>query len=167
MPLSQSILKREISSAFNNILKIKDKTPIGVIHPQAAEALASAYDNYVISGQPLAGVLKISVPPVRATLVPFLSAPSLAGFVPGLSAYWSPVIWTGPGFIPTNPTIALPSPTLANDILSVLRDSVQLRLSSTDVADRIASLLHTYTTSITVTATTTSVPPVTSTIPIV
>lgn len=167
MPLSQSVLKGELLNAFNKISQIKDKTPQGVIHPQAADALASAYDNYVLAGQPLAGILQISVPPVKASLTAVMTMPSLAGFPAGLPAYWAPVIWTAPGFIPVNPTIPTPPGSMVSDILNILTSAVEKKSSAEDVADQVSSILHTYTTGLLVTATTISVPPVTSTFPVV
>lgn len=164
MSLSKDILAREILSAFQNVLKLKESSSAGVTHPKAADVLSSAYHNYVNIGQPTAGGLKTVTQPSREVLTPFLVAPSLSGFVNGLVAYWSPVTWTAPGFSPANPTIVIPSPSMASDLVNIFQIAVQNKSSTLDISDRIASVLHTYTMSIAVTATTTSVPPTTSTL---
>jgi hypothetical protein len=119
-----------------------------------ANSLADAYDSYVSSGSPTAGTLSIVSPGIKSVLASALIAPLMTGWAPGLIAYWTPVVWTGPGFIPINPTIPVPLAGIAPEISSMLSEGPQ---SLEDATDKISKILHKYTTLLTVTATT--IPP--------
>lgn len=168
MPLSQKVLSTNIANAFKQFVQSKDKTnsspQIGV---SVAQALAQAYDNYVKAGQPLAGALIISVPPVPSGLASALVAPNFAGWAPGLITYWTPVIFAGPGFIPVNPTIPAALSGITSPLAAVLKANQTGKSSIDDSADQIASILHSFTIQVMVTTTTTSTPPVVAVVPIV
>jgi hypothetical protein len=153
MPLQKSSLKSNLVSAFNDIKK--NKHPGGPKLPKmslfAATRLAKAYDDWVNSSVPLAGALTISVPGQPSLLAALLVAPLMAGWAPGLLAYWSPVMWAGAGFAPANPTIPAALAGIAPEMAAQMGNMAS---SIDDIADKIATILHKYTTQLQVTATT-------------
>ncbi len=90
-----------------------------------------------------------------ATLSALLVQNLMTGWTPGLLAYWTPVNWVGPGFIPVNPTV----PVILSGIAAPLAATLAIKTNREDAAKRIASILHSYTVQITVV--TTTLPPAT------
>lgn len=157
MPLSASTLSdgltRAFKKTFDTVKGSVDGSPPN-IPKVVADELAAAYDGYVTSGSPKAGALSIVIPGIPASLGSAMVAPMMAGWFPGLVAYWTPVIWTGPGFIPINPTIPAALSGIAPEISKFLAGGSH---SLEESADKISEILHKYTTQLMVTATT--VPP--------
>lgn len=166
MPLVQTVLKTKIEQAFKDLLDDKSKDPSGKVNQSAADKLSSAYDDY--ASQALAGALTpTGLKPIKATLMGLMVGQQLHdGFDKGLLAYWGPVMWAGPGFIPLNPTIPAGLAGVGNDLKSAFKDLADGKASVSDAADKIAQILHKYTGKLKVTATT--VPPTSavSTIPV-
>ena len=166
MPLSKDDLKSNILSVYNDVMsgKISFSNPPNPAPPQMANelaaALADAYDKYAKNAQ--AGALTTIVTPgLKTGLQSFLNAPDYSGWGPGVAAYWAPVTFTGGGYIPANPMVQLP--TLAVGISGEIQGYIQTSRDSIDkAAADLAQILHSWTVKLTVTAITTSTPPVTS-----
>lgn len=115
--LDQEELKKQLMAAFDRIKKNKDipvpSSPL--LSPFAANELAMAYDTWIKNTPPKAGgALSISSPGQTSLLAASLaSIPLMAGWAPGLLAYWTPVLWKGPGFS------AAPNPTIPAGILAL------------------------------------------------
>ncbi len=156
MSLSKSTLESNILSAFNetfNIIKGNVSGTPPLIPSPVANNLAKAYDDYVKSGSPKAGALSMATPGNLATLSSLMVQNMMTGWTPGLIAYWTPVNWVGPGFIPANPTV----PAILSGIAAPLAATLATKSNREDAAKRIAAILHSYTVQITVI--TTTIPP--------
>lgn len=157
-------LQKSIEDALADGSKIK-KAENGsppLIDSSVAKALASAYDTY--ASKALAGALTISVPGQKSILEQAFKAPAFAGVTAGLLAYWTPVLWAGAGFIPANPTVPVALAGLSTPLSLLLKGPAPANMPL--FASQLALLLHTYTSMLIVTATTTSTPPVVSPIPV-
>jgi len=174
MPLVQAALTQKIEDAYKKIQDGKGSDVTPKISDDAASALAGAYDDWINqAGFPTPPISFVS-PPQKSALQQSLTLPLFAGWGPGLVAYWSPSTIAGPGFIPVNPlapaTIAqLPSlaAQLTADLASMLVSlSNDKSVTAHDAADKLASKLFTFTTSLMYQTTTTSVPPVVATLPV-
>lgn len=162
--LIKSVLKSKIKQALEDTAKVKDSEAGAppMIHSKAAKAIAAAYDDYASQAQ--AGPLLISVPGQKILIEQGLSAPSFAGLGPAILLYWTPIMWAGAGFIPANPTIPVALSGIAPEIAAMIAGT---KPDSMDTfADKLSTILHTYTGQLMVLATTTSIPPVVSTIPV-
>lgn len=168
MSLSESTLKDNILEAYNKALNDQ----LGIANPpspappgmssQMAGALAKAYDDYAKKAE--AGALNTIVTPgLKSALESSLTgAEEYSGWGSGVAAYWAPVMFTGGGYIPSNPII--PLPTLSTGIDGEIKDYVKVTRDSVEKsAADLAKILHSWTTKQMVTTTTTSTPPVVST----
>ena len=170
MPLLQSDLKSKIKSAFDSAMQIKSSEqgcPPN-IHSQVAKSLAAAYDDWVTQAVPLAGVLSISLPGQKSVLETPFALPNFTGLGPGIILYWTPVMWAGPAFIPSNPfspPSLLSLTGIAADIAAFVAGPKPT--TSDDAANQIATILYTYTMKLKVLATSMTTPPVVSMFPIV
>lgn len=169
MPLIEATLKAGILNVFTQNTNSKGKDPKPPAIPdQVAQALADAYDKYALGAKAVPPLTQVT-PGVVAGLAKALVAPSMAGWAPGLLAYWSPVTYGGPGFIPVNPVA--PSVGALSGISAEINDLffknlTNSKASADEVAGKIAGILHKYTTMLMITATTTSVPPVVTQMPV-
>ncbi len=165
MSLEKSTLEKALLKAF---MKIKETNSPGfapLLSPGVALALAEAYHEYAKDAS--AGPLVVASPGIPSALAGILSViPLFAGWGPGLLAYWTPVTFAGPGFIPVNPTIPVAVVGVTAEIVLMLPPNPIKISSETEFVQKFADILHRYTTQIMVTATTTSAPPVVSTIPV-
>lgn len=168
MPLVSATLKAQLSSAFGggSSIATKEQGSPPNVHSEAARLIASAYDSWIKLSVPAAGALVISAPGVMGSLVSSLRASRLVGFEAGLIAYWAPVMWSGPGFIPMNPTDTSGLVGLSAEIESFV-SSDQKPSSVDDAAGKLSDILCKYTQRLNVIATTTTTPPVVSSIPVI
>lgn len=153
MALDPKRLRNNLADSFKKGRAVLDRADPPVMIPRrVASLLAEAYHEYAISAQAGPAVSMV-VPPSPSVLESALVAPMLAGWAPGLAAYWAPVIWTGPGLIPVNPTVPAAVLGVAPEVLGLLSS-----LSPEDLfLDRLSEILHRYTGQVLVT--TTTVPP--------
>lgn len=170
MPLSQAVLKANILKVFNEANASKDKEPGPPNIPTSlADKFADAYDQYA-AGAKTIGPLAQIVPGLKTGLAGSLNLPMFAGWGPGLIAYWAPVQYAGPGFIPVNPVAPSQTAAFASIITelgpTLFKDMTDGKKSAADAADKIATILHKYTLKLMVTTTTTSAPPVIATVPV-
>jgi hypothetical protein len=175
MTLMQNTLQLQLLNVFNDLREGRRKVayPQTPPHPsipnEVCAALTEAYDNWVVSSVPMAGALTVVSPGLKSALQSLLAMPLLAGFGPGFAAYWSPVIFAGPGFIPTNPVVPISvsasAAGLSADILKMInsRDSP---MTLEEVSLVLSKTLYSWTTKLQVLATTTSAPPVASVLPV-
>lgn len=176
MPLSKNVLKNNLIYAFNNIKTAKKpefKVQLAPLQPPAvAREFAIAYHRYAAMATAGALPLQISRGSIDALAGPLMTIPLWAGWGPGFLAYWTPVAFTGPGFLPANPilppTIAAGAGLITAEILAGILNPTNMTSSNTEeaVADKLATILHKYTTQLQVLATTLTVPPVVSNMPV-
>jgi hypothetical protein len=175
MTLLQNTLQLNLLNVFNDLRDGKKKVAYPSVPPhpstpnEVCAALAEAYDNWVISSVAMAGALTIVSPGMKSALQTSLVAPLLSGFGPGFAAYWSPVVFAGPGFIPANPVIPISTAASAAGITADMSDMMNSNKSPQsleEVSFNLSKILCSWTTKLQVLATTTSVPPVVSTLPI-
>lgn len=166
MPLVQADLKDKLKTAFEDLQKEKTDSPAGTVIPPSATKIADAYHAYAKNA--MAGPLTPDgLPGVASILEAAMTGQPLdAGLDTGCLAYWSPVMWKGPGFIPMNPTIPAGLSGLKADLTAAFKKLTADKASVSDAADEIAKILHTYTTKLQVTATTVPPASVVSTLPV-
>lgn len=158
--LSQSSLKSSIEGIYQQLISDRStKFPAGTVTKTAAQLFSSAYHSYASSAT--ASTLgPIAVPGSVSALEESLSLrPFAAGWTQGLRAYWSPTVWTDmvpvPIHIPRNPINSLSLLQLSGmeselqSAFDSLRDSTS---SVSSASERIAMILHSYTTRLTVDA---------------
>lgn len=163
MPLLQQSLSSGIADAFRNGMKITEGSagcPPNIVSSVAKE-LAGAYHSY--ASKIMAGPLTPISFPMLSILETSLEPHRMIGWGTGLMSYWTPVMWKGPGFIPANPTIPGIISAAGPEVFSLFSNTIP---SLEECADRIASILHKYTMQLKVLATTTTVPPVVSILPV-
>lgn len=168
MALSQTSLRSAIEGVFNDARNglITKEVVAPKLHSSVASALADAYDNYAKSA--LAGTLTASSTD-KGSLASALEQEKFGGWGEGFANYWKNANFSGAGFIPKNsitPPASLQTSAINSDISSKIIDQETSSTTASSVADELAKILHTATTNMTVSATTTSTPPVTSTLPV-
>ena len=165
MPLSKSDLKANILTAFRNVKSSPGPLTAPLMSPIVANQLANAYHKYALAG--MAGALKAIVPGQPAALGgPLAAVPLFLGWGPGLLAYWTPVIFAGPGFIPANPTVPAAVVGVTADIVLLLPPNPIKIKTEEEFADKLATALDLWTKKIMVITTTVSVPPVVAPMPL-
>lgn len=166
MSLEKGVLEESLLKAFMKIKQTKGSPGLApLISPPVALELANAYHEY--AQKAIAGPLSLASPGVPAALAGILSAiPLFAGWGPGLLAYWTPVTFAGPGFIPVNPTVPVAVIGASAEIILMLPPNPIKIKTEEEFVQKFAEILHKYTTQVMVVATTTTVPPVVSTIPV-
>jgi hypothetical protein len=155
--LKPDTLAQSLIAAQKRIQNLKPPfaPPAPLMALTVAAEYAKAYDDWVNASSPLAGgVLSIITPGSKDLITASLvSVPLMAGWVPGLIAYWTPVVWAGPGYIPANPTVAAAISGMAAP-LAVLFVPPPLFTSQEAFATALATILYTFTLLVTVTGTT-------------
>lgn len=169
MALSKDLLKSLLLKAFSDIKRNPGSNSLPLISQEVAMKLALAYDQYAKLAN--AGPLLPATPGNITGLASQLSSlPLFSGWGPGLVLYWTPVMFSGPGFIPVNPTVAAGASVASAQIASYLSPIISSIGSSKQTEDQflesLSSILHSATQTVIVTATTTTAPPVVSTIPV-
>lgn len=160
MPLALDTLKSALLNALDESSKIEGppaSDPLS-IPTKVAKSLAAAYHSYASTTLALPMVSRV-VPASLSSLESALTTFKMAGWEPGLIAYWSPVTWTGPGFIPVNPMVVASLSGISSEVerlMSSMSPSVQ------EFSGKLAGILHKHTVGLQVITTTLSAPPVIS-----
>lgn len=167
MPLQKDALKQNFLRVFSDISSGKIKTSSPPVPPppalclEAAQALSDAYDRWVKGSNPMAGPLtSIVVPGASAGLTASLVLPLFTGWGPGFLAYWTPVMFAGPGFIPVNPIVPVSTAAAVAGItaeMALLVSPASLPTapqSLEQTADVLSTILHRWTLSLQVLGTT-------------
>lgn len=156
MALEKDALAAKFVEAFARIRALKNPgpPPPPLLPLAVAKELALAYHDWVSSSSPKAGgALSIVTPGQPSVLETALSAaPLLAGWTPGLQAYWGPVTWAGPGYEPAAPTIPASLSGIAPELAVLMAPPPKVK-NEEEFADKLAVILHKYTTMLEVTAT--------------
>jgi len=170
MPLSKDTLKSNILKAYNDAMNgtiqfdNPPQPPPPGLSKQMAGALAKAYDDYAKQAQ--AGALTtIATPGLKSALEQNLTGcEDYSGWAIGVGLYWAPVMFAGGGYIPANPMLPVTVTALIVGISGEMPGYIKTTRSSVDqAAGDLATLLHSWTTKLQVTTTTTSTPPVVAT----
>lgn len=169
MALDKRFLSEALTEAFRSSASLSDRAATSqLIRPEVCELIASAYHSYVLGVSP--GPFTFVTPPVPASFASALPPPFFAGLPAAFVAYWSPVTWVAPGFIPANPTVAAGGAVVIASALPTLLFSapgVPVRRDSfSEFADDLAEVLHAATLAVVITSTTTSAPPVVAPVPL-
>jgi len=161
MALLQPILKQNILNAMNKIKASKESDVTSpLLSSVDAQAYADAYHSYAASA--MAGIATIVVPGQASALKgPLMGMPLFTGWGPGLVAYWTPVMFTGPGYIPVNPTIAVGAIGASAEIALLLPPNKIDIKTEEEFAGKLATILDKWTKNVIVLLTTISVPPIT------
>lgn len=158
MALVQATLKAQLEAAFKTLqADTATSSPKGTVISSSATLLAAAYHTYASLALVDAGFSQVTPATPSPMQAAMIGQPLDAGFESGMTAYWTPVTWTAPGFIPVNPTNPAGISGVASDLKSAFKDLTDGKASVSDAADRIATILHTYTQKVMVN--TTTVPP--------
>lgn len=164
--LSQELLKNNLKEAFSTIKANPGPLTAPLMSPIVSSQLANAYHRYAITAT--AGPLVQVVSGNPAVLASQLSAlPMMGGWQTGLVLYWTPVMFTGPGFIPLNPIVPASLSTAGAAISALLAESFSTSMSEDVFCLRLSGVLHTVTSGLIVTSTTISTPPVIAPVPVV
>ena len=167
MALVQTVLKQNILNAMNKIKASKESDITSpLLSSVDAQAYADAYHSYAASA--MAGIATIAIPGQASALKgPLMGMPLFTGWGPGLVAYWTPVMFTGPGYIPVNPTIAAGAIGASAEIALLLPPNKTNVKTEEEFADKLATILDSWTKKVMVTLTTLPTPvPVVSVSPL-
>jgi hypothetical protein len=162
--LDQASLQSEILRIGEELSSSKTASPPAQVNGEVAQKWADVYVAYALNA--LAGPLKPIAMDGSTIVSGLLGTPKdfAVGLANGLTAFWATVMFAGPGFIPANP--CTPG-TYVGQPVAVQIKAFPLEKDPQAASARIANVLHIYTTGITVTATTTTVPPVVTYPPVI
>lgn len=165
MALSKSALKSGILAAFQKIKSNPGQALAPNMSLPVARELADAYHTYASTA--MAGSTTITIPGQASTLAGVLSSvPLFLGWGPGMLAYWSPVMFGGPGFIPSNPTVAAAIVGATAEIALLLPPNIITIRTEEEFAEKLSTILDRWTKLVMVVTTTTTPTPVVLVVPV-
>ena len=165
MALVKSLLKSGILAAMRSVKNNPGPSSAPNMSPAVAREFANAYHSYAAAA--MAGSTTITVPGQASTLAGSLSAvPLFLGWGPGMLAYWSPIAFGGPGFIPVNPTVAAAVVGATAEIALLLPPNSIENRTEEEFAEKLSTVLDKWTKLVMVTTTTMSVPPIVLVVPV-
>lgn len=173
MPLIVKNLASSIEGVLNAGLQSRSDAK-SKIPAEIAIQLANAYGNWVLSSFPTPPFTFVS-PPISQLISAQLISLSFDGWGPGLVSFWSPTTVTAPGFLPANPldpgtlaTLSAKSAAVTAQMKAngMLFSSTGNRATPSEVANKMATALFTFTTGMMYMTTTISVPPVVAMFPV-